>query len=94
MKKRVIEVEVVGILEMKEDTVAVMVRRTSTKLPTGDEVRAVGNAIAAVAGDHVLVIMLGPNEYIETLSETEMNARGWIRGAVSEDRRTEIKRMH
>lgn len=94
LKKRVIEVQVelTGTLEAKEDTVAVVVRRPNATPLSGAEVKAIGNAVKQAFGDAVLVICLGPNEGVETLSETEMNARGWVRGAVSP--RSEMRRTH
>lgn len=92
MKKRVIEVELVGTLERTADTVAIMVRRPDTKPPTAAELKAITTAVATMFDDGVVVICLGPNEHIETLNEAEMNARGWHRGMVSEDGRTKIIR--
>ena len=94
MKKKVIEVVLVGTLERTEHTVAVMVRRAETKEPTEKEMRAISQAVTTMYDDGVLVICLGPNEHIETLDETEMNQRGWVRGTVSKDRRTQIRRKH
>ncbi len=93
MKRKVIEVELVGTLERTGDTVAIMVRRSVTKPPTGAELRAISQAVVAMYDDGVVVICLGPNEHIETLNEAEMNARGWVRGAVSDDGRSKIRRV-
>lgn len=92
MKKRVIEVELVGTLERTADTVAIMVRRAVTKPPTAAELKAISTAVCTMYDDGVVVICLGPNESIETLNEAEMNSRGWVKGAVSEDGRSTIRR--
>ena len=94
MKKKVIEVELAGTLEKRDDTVAVVVRRPDAKPLAAAEVKAIGNAVAEVFGDSVLVICLGPNEGVETLTERDMNDRGWVRGVVSDDRRSQIARKH
>ena len=92
MKKREIEVKMVGTLERTENTVAILVRRPDTKQPTGAELRAITQAVTTMYDDNVLVICLGPNEQIESLNEAEMNARGWVRG-VTGDRGT-LMRKH
>ena len=92
MKRKDIVVELVGTLERTGDTVAIMVRRPETKPPSAAELKAISTAVATMYDDGVLVICLGPNEHIETLSEAQMNARGWVRGAVSDDGRSTIKR--
>ncbi len=92
MKKRLIEVELVGTLERTGDTVAIMVRRSVTAPPSAAELRAITQAVATMYDDGVVVICLGPNEHIETLNEAEMAARGWVKGALSEDGRSSIRR--
>jgi len=92
MKKRVIECELIGTLEAKEDTVVVMVRRPDTHPPSPEEVKAVGEAVHQAFGYNVMAVLLGPNEHIETLSESEMAKRGWVRGTMSGDGKTSIRR--
>jgi hypothetical protein len=91
-KKRVLEVELVGTLERTEDTAAIMVRSAEARRMTGQEMSALDGALKAVFGEGVLMIVLGPGEFVEALSEGEMAARGWVRGALSEDGRTSIRR--
>lgn len=92
MKKKVIEVKLVGTLQNQENTVAVVVRRPNAKPMVDAEVKAIGNAVKEAFGDSILVICLGPNEGVETLSERQMNDRGWVRGATSD--RSTMKRVH
>ena len=92
MKKRTIEVQLDGTLERKPDTAAVVLRLQHAKLLPEESVHAMGNAVKEAFGDEVLVIILSPNEHVETLSEGEMAKRGWVRGTVSDDGNTSIRR--
>lgn len=87
-----VKVEVVGTLDRREDTVAIVVRRSKAEEFNKHEVRAIGNVLKEAFGDKVLVIILGPNDHVETLSEGEMSDRGWVRGIASD--RSRLTSVH